>query len=103
MPGLDEVIKGLGEIMCFCHDKYNLVDHDGKEELTKMNQTAKDAITMLKNYDTVFQPLKPVLQGHMWECPVCHRPVGIFNDDEWFDYCPQCGKGMKWDALRDSE
>ena len=55
-----------------------------------------DAIELLKGYAKVMEPMKPVLKGQMWECPVCHHPVGIFRDDDWCDYCPKCGKAMLW-------
>lgn len=44
----ERVIKGLGEILAYCHEQFGKNDHDAQAQLTRMNQTAKDAIELLK-------------------------------------------------------
>lgn len=44
----EKVIRGLGEILVYCHEQFGENDHDVQAQLTRMNQTAKDAIELLK-------------------------------------------------------
>lgn len=44
----EKVIMGLGEILEYCHEQFGENDHDVQAQLTRMNQTAKDAIELLK-------------------------------------------------------
>lgn len=44
----EKVIMGLGEILVYCHEQFGENDHDVQAQLTRMNQTAKDAIDLLK-------------------------------------------------------
>ena len=44
----EKVIKGLGEILVYCHEQFGENDYDVQAQLTRMNQTAKDAIELLK-------------------------------------------------------
>lgn len=102
LPTYEGTLEGLGRIMVYCHEHFGKADNKEQKELTDLNKTAKDAVFMLQNYNMVFQPMKPVRNGNMWECAVCHSPVGIFNDDEWDDYCRHCGKAVLWCESADS-
>ena len=48
MAEREKVFKGLGEILVYCHEQFGENDHDVQAQLTRMNQTAKDAIELLK-------------------------------------------------------
>lgn len=48
MADLKTVINGLGKILVYCHNQYNKCDGAGQQELASINQTAKDAIELLK-------------------------------------------------------
>ena len=43
-------------------------------------------------------PVRPVLNGRMWECGECGTPVGIYQDDELDSFCRKCGREVNWDA-----
>lgn len=67
----------------------------------------KDTIDLLKehkklidDYEKVFAPMKPERELNAYECGVCHTIVGIYRDDNFDNYCRNCGKAVDWDALR---
>ena len=43
-------------------------------------------------------PVRPVLNGRMWECGECGTPVGIYQDDALDSFCRKCGREVNWDA-----
>ena len=54
----------------------------------------RDALALMSAKRTA----EPVLNGRMWVCPICGHPLGIYRDDVRCNYCPECGREMKWDA-----
>ena len=56
----EKAIMGLGEILVYCHEQFGENDHDVQAQLTRMNQTAKDAIELLKAQEPRVMTLEEV-------------------------------------------
>jgi len=59
------------------------------------------ALAMLKEREAV----KPYIDIDEAKCPICKVKLTrqeLFGDDvlfeDFFDYCPHCGRSVKWDA-----
>lgn len=65
-------------------------------------QCVRDALAMLREQEPV-KPIKtPENIRAEYNCGKCTASVGIrFHDGDWYfkaDYCPRCGREVKWDA-----
>ena len=103
MTKLEKVIKGLE---C-CTSDVSCAEclYRGKRDgaLNCVRELSADALELLKEQ----KPIKPTLAVDTWICSNCgHRlesqtliddkenPQVLIN--EQYDFCPQCGKAVKW-------
>ncbi len=56
---------------------------------TDVKETAKAALALLKEQE----PVKPIRLANWWKCPSCSGNI-VAN----MQYCPRCGRPVKWDA-----
>ena len=75
---------GLGEILVYCHEQFGENDHDVQAQLTRMNQTAKDAIELLKAQEPRVLTLEEALGGE--ECWVEYSNGGCGYADCYLSY-----------------
>lgn len=107
----EEVIKGL--TFCTTINKVNPVETCGKcpyfikdnePDVGCVDILMLDALELLKAQE----PIKPTLAVDTWICSNCghllesqtliddkENPQVLVN--EQYDFCPQCGKAVKWD------
>lgn len=88
MTDREKVIKGLGEILRYCHEMYSGCDNDGQYKLACMNQAAKDALALLKAQEPM-QIIKVGYPDH-GRCPKCGRYVSKYSNFCWY-----CGQAVK--------
>lgn len=102
MANTNRVIRGLGKILVYCHSNFNKADSKGQEELTEMNQTAKDAIEMikaLKEKDETIDKLYKILDetckdireqyGEDDVCGLCQYDGAFIGESgDWMNECP---------------
>lgn len=84
MDNLKKVIDGLGE----CIDYF-----DGKVTGVMFNEwleESRKAIAMLKAQE----PVEPVYELGITRCGQCNHEIDKYGGD---NYCPQCGKAVKWE------
>ena len=95
----EKVIKGLECLIT------NKVDCDGcpyneGENSSCLRNIAKDALELLKEQE----PVKPVVLIDTWVCGKCKAklerqaligPNVLISEN--FNYCPGCGRKVKWD------
>lgn len=94
MNDREKVIKGLRDIAGF------IAGRVGFEQARNFLRTIDDAIDLLKEQEAV----EPILEQDSMVCGVCGHEViwqkmlgdGIWVDEE-LDYCPHCGKPVKWE------
>ena len=98
----EKVIKGLklhGDSKADCDEcPYRNGESPGYRCLEKL---CKDAIFLLKEQEAV----EPILEQDSMVCGVCGHEViwqKMLGDEIWADeelnYCPHCGRKVKWDA-----
>lgn len=103
MPDIKKVIEGLE--ICEKKDCVLCPYKDEKDETYSgfCEQVLKqDALALLKEQEAV----EPVLDSFLHKrCPVCGHEViwqKWLNGDVWLDeqldYCPHCGRAVKWNA-----
>lgn len=103
MPDREKVIKGL-EI---CVNKVlrkndcNECPYEIDGDCCAINLT-NDALILLKEQDVV----KPYIDIDEAKCSICKVKLTrqeLLGDDvlfeDFFDYCPHCGRKVKWDEL----
>lgn len=105
MVDREKVIKGLER--CKLYNKVNCdkcpYDYNGrgngKSECTA--ELASDALALLKEQEEIV----PYIDIDEAKCPVCKVKLTrqeLLGDDvlfeDFFDYCPHCGRKVKWDA-----
>lgn len=89
----DEVVRGLESLA--------IAAEVAKETINGVSvaQLAHDAIDLLKSRE----PVKPIVDIDTWKCGNCGHTLEhqemlgdnvLFHED--YDYCPQCGKPVKW-------
>lgn len=94
MADIETVVNGLNDIGGF------IAGRIGIEQARNFLRTIDDAIDMLKEQEAV----EPILEQDSMVCGVCGHEViwqkmigdGIWVDEE-LDYCPHCGKSVKWE------
>ena len=97
MTDREKVIKGLGEILRYCHEMYSGCDNDGQYKLACMNQAAKDALALLKAQEpvTVIPAIKKndelLAEGI---CPICGAKLDYYLNGQ---FCGCCGRRLKWE------
>ena len=99
MTNREKVLKGL-----YAHGyrdckscPYWGAGENGKSSCT---QLAREALTLLKEQE----PVEPILEQDVMVCGNCGHEViwqKMIGDnilvEEQLDYCPQCGKAVKWE------
>ena len=100
MPDIEKVIKGLeccfnpnSENSCLCNCKECPYNPPDDEDWTQMCQVDlnRDALALLKD----LEPVEPFEEGIMdFNCGNCG--AGLYYDHDW-EYCPHCGRKVKWD------
>ena len=88
----EKVIRGLGEILVYCHEQFGENDHDVQAQLTRMNHTAKDAIELLKAQEPVEPKLESTSDETHWYSCECGTAID-YKDA----YCRGCGRPVKWE------
>lgn len=103
----EKIIKGLTECVaaglekaCPADCPYFLKCFPDVGLATPFVSLMTDALSMLKEQEAV----KPILEQDSMVCGVCGHEViwqkmlgdGIWADEE-LDYCPHCGRKVKWD------
>ena len=59
----------------------------------------RDALELLKAQE----PVKPYAEycehtGTKWlVCGACHEPMNKTSEETWSNYCPNCGREVKWE------
>ena len=89
MPDREKVIKGLEcHVNLFkCHDcPYVDAIHPGWG--CHLEELIADALALLKEQE----PVRPIRLENWWKCPSCSGNI-VAN----MNYCPRCGKAVKWD------
>lgn len=82
----EQVIKGLEVILEDTADMF-------------YRSTIQDAIALLKAQE----PVKPYAvysehTGTKWlVCGACDEPMNKVRDETWSNYCPNCGRAVKWE------
>jgi hypothetical protein len=115
IPKIEEITRWLQEISlrpgCFATEQYDAGKTEAlasetmewldwiEREQKRRDETARliqDQNKLIEDYARIMQPMKPVWTNGRWECPVCRAYVGMFNDDDYHDYCRRCGKALLW-------
>ena len=67
-----KTIAAMNKILVYCHEHYNECDSKGQSELAEVNQAAKDALELLKEYKRKEEC--PCTHCMEWECnEVCEE------------------------------
>jgi hypothetical protein len=94
---MEKVIKGLE--LCGYQEGMPQCDscpYDGKQCWKRLKT---DAIALLKTQE----PVKPYAvysehTGTKWlVCGACDEPMNKVRDETWSNYCPNCGRAVKWE------
>ena len=102
MPDVNDVINGLERcLVAGCND-CNQPDKSGYPwDCEGFDRMVNEAIAILKAQE----PLKPVVDIDTCTCGNCGHTLEhqqLLGDNilfhEWYDYCPNCGRKVKWDA-----
>lgn len=93
MPDREKVIKGL----TVCTEYGTPVEdcrkcpYQGEEYCT--DAVMLDALALLREQE----PVKPTEKNGWHYCGACGRLIDSdFADEEVFQYCPNCGRAVKW-------
>ena len=84
MPDRDKVIKEFADYVKYFkpHCIGDVEDHE----------MLKDVLELLKEQEPVKPKYIPPKSIYSWECGVCAEPF-----DRIANYCPNCGKPVKWE------
>lgn len=100
MPYRERVIKGL-ECLITSEVPCDGCPYNEGENSSCLKNIAKDALELLKEQE----PVEPSVDVDTYVCPNCgHRleHQGKLGDnvifDERYNFCPECGKAVKWDG-----
>lgn len=90
---LEKVIKGLQEAVDWLSTETSLTVVD--------QWVVRDALALLKAQE----PVAPVVDIDTWKCGNCGHTLEyqqLLGDNvlfhEQYNYCPECGKAVKWDG-----
>ena len=90
MTEREKVIEGLEKVW----DAFNHMEHELYADYVY------DALELLKEQE----PMEPLAEysvhtGSKWAiCGKCHEPLAKASDKEMPNYCPFCGRAVKWDG-----
>ena len=95
MADREKVIKGLEEAKEFIRTRSN----GSASKICRLMDVCNAAVILLKEQEAV----EPILEQDSMVCGVCGHEIiwqkmlgdGIWADEE-LDYCPHCGKAVKW-------
>ena len=110
MPQIDisseKVIEGLEH--CTQYDHYGSECHTCiyyKDCATDGESLMRDALVLLKALLKAQEPVEPVIDVDTWTCGNCGHTLEhqqLLGDNvlfhEQYDYCPNCGRKVKWNA-----
>ena len=102
MTNREKVIKAID--ICLGHGKCNdcpyCLSGKGYTAMNCRDYMLRDALALLKEQE----PVKPILEQDSMVCGNCGHEViwqKMIGDnilaEEQLDYCPQCGKAVKWE------
>lgn len=81
----EKVIKGLGSCVEYFASKVKGVMFD------EWLEESRKAIALLKAQE----PVEPVYELGITRCGQCNHEIDKYGGD---NYCPQCGKAVKWNG-----
>ena len=81
----EKVIKGLGSCVEYFASKVKGVMFD------EWLEESRKAIALLKAQE----PVEPVYELGITRCGRCNHEIDKYGGD---NYCPQCGKAVKWNG-----
>ena len=94
MADIETVINGLNDIGGF------IAGRVGFDQARNFLRTIDDAIDLLKEQEAV----KPYIDIDETKCPICKVKLTrqeLLGEDvlfeDFFDYCPRCGRKVKWE------
>ena len=98
---VSEVIKGLeccsvNFTDCVCGEEIDECPYCGTKKC--IDNLMRDALELLKAQE----PVKPYAEycehtGTKWlVCGACHEPMNKTSEETWSNYCPNCGRAVKW-------
>ena len=97
---LEKVIKGLECCLALEDDYCDNCPYSLNEWVCSKCQLKEDALELLKAQE----PVKPVVDIDTWTCGNCGHTLEhqkLLGDNvllhEQYDYCPMCGKKVKWE------
>ena len=105
MPDREKVINGLECCAAMSGDECRKCPYSAECRDTDlpygMPHLADDALALLKAQE----PVEPVVDIDTWKCGNCGHTLEhqqLLGDNvlfhEQYDYCPECGRAVKWDG-----
>ena len=100
MPDMEKVLNGLEcHVLLECHNcPYVDAFHPGWG--CHLEELIADAFNLLREQE----PVEPKVEIDTWVCGNCGTPLerqSMVGENavlsEQFDYCPSCGKPVKWE------
>ena len=92
MGKLENVIECIEKAMLFA-------EGENERMVTIGYGVMEDALTLLREQE----PVKPYAvysehTGAKWlVCGACDEPMNNVRDEIWSNYCPNCGRAVKWE------
>ena len=86
-----------GKVIAWLNEIVDTLGSFTDESEQEVCQLAKDAIALLKEQE----PIEPntFMDGFVkrYRCGACDAYLAM-GEKHWWNYCPKCGKAVKWDG-----
>ena len=101
MPDQEKVIGSLQEAAAYFRSSFDaMYGTFACEKFREWTDAIEQAIALLKAQ----KPVEPVVDIHTWKCGNCGHTLEhqqLLGDNvllhEQYNYCPECGRAVKWE------